>query len=385
MRLGFYYVLSVPYVAGFACFSGPMVGGFRLTGWVFAVMLATAPLVFVLDRTPSRFPLWVWVPWLLIVILSLTWADHLNLDSLQDVCTIITPFVISPIASKSLKTPNDLKILLKSFDHCLSILLAGLILHLASGVGIVARPMAVTAAIVGCVYLSQVRERSLGAVLGWSMCLLIAALTGSRMCSFVILLEWLIIPRYRRQTARLLVACAVSALAVGLFYTPWFQDRFFLGEQGTLGDVSRGEFFSSGRFEAWPELWEEVGRRPLLGAGAHASAGIVNRVWEDMSHPHNDYLRILLDQGSVGLSLFLMGVLGQLVSLRSQRITGSNEATVVQSAACMGILVLLVTATTDNPIVYGVWFMHPLFVLIGACYGSNEVSSKAKNRNRPSM
>ena len=42
MRLGYYYVLSVPYAAGFACFGGPFVGGFRITGWVFVVMLAAA-------------------------------------------------------------------------------------------------------------------------------------------------------------------------------------------------------------------------------------------------------------------------------------------------------------------------------------------------------
>ena len=49
MRLSLFYVLSVPYVAGLACFGGPAIGAYRLTGWVFVVMLALAPLVFAFD------------------------------------------------------------------------------------------------------------------------------------------------------------------------------------------------------------------------------------------------------------------------------------------------------------------------------------------------
>lgn len=202
------------------------------------------------------------------------------------------------------------------------------------------------------------------------------------MATFAVLLEWLVLPIYRRQMTRVLVAGVIAAVAIGLFYTPMFQERFFLEDSGTLGDVYKGDFFSSGRFEVWPELWKQVARRPVLGAGAHASAEIVNRVWDGMYHPHNDYLRILLDQGAVGLSFFLVGVVGQLMSLWNWGFTGSDQRSVVRSAAFMGILVFLLTAATDNPITYGVWFMHPLFVLIGASYSVAGV--RPPSRRRPS-
>jgi O-antigen ligase len=320
---------------------------------------------------------------MMIVTLSLAWADPLSWSSLQDVCQIVTPFVIAPIASKAVKTEEDLKALVRSFSHCMWILVGGLILHLVGGVGLLARPMAMTAAIAGCVFVAQVREQPLMAVLGWSGCLLVAAMTGGRMATFAVLLEWLVVPRYRRQMTRVLLATVIAAVAIGLFYTPMFQERFFLDDRGTLGDVSRGRFFSSGRFEAWPELWKQVARRPIMGAGAHASAEIVNRVWEGMYHPHNDYLRILLDQGIVGLSFFLVGVMGQLLSLWNRRFSGSDHRAIVRSAAFMGILVFLLAAATDNPITYGVWFMHPLFVLIGASYTAAGVRPASQRRPPP--
>ena len=147
-----------------------------------------------------------------------------------------------------------------------------------------------------------------------------------------------------------------------------FQERFFDEGQGTLTDVSRGEISGTGRFEVWAELWPQVARRPLLGAGANGSAKIVKQAWNGIDLVHNDYLRILLEQGVVGLSFFLFGVVGQLVSLWNRRSSTSGQKAVVRSAAYIGLLVFLMMALTDNPIIYGVWFLHPLFVLIGATY-----------------
>lgn len=382
VKLSLYYVLSVPYVAGLAAFGGPDLGGFRLTGWVFAIMLAAAPVIFIFDPRPIRSPIQFWIPWTLIVVVSLAWSSDIDLKAVQDVCQIITPFVIAPVASLAVSNPAELRALLRSFQHCLVILLVALTVNLAFGVTVVARPMAMTAAMVGCVFLAQIRERRLYAILGWSGCLLVSASTGSRMATFVILLEWLILPGYRRFPTRVLAAGAMAILAAALFYTPLYQHRFFLEDQGTLGDVAEGDFFDSGRFEAWEALWPHVADHPFLGSGANSSAHIVRSVWENVSHPHNDYLRILLDQGAVGLSFFLFGVVGQIASLWSRSRYRRGEFAGVRSAASMGILVMLVLATTDNPIVYGVWFMHPLFVLVGTSYSRAAATRGRTNRLR---
>lgn len=367
--IAYYYILSVPYVAGLASFGGPYIGGFRLTGWVFVVMLALAPLAYLIDKSPNRFPIGIWLPWILIVVLSLLWADGFTIYHLQDVCQILTPFFIAPIASKAIRSAEDLDRLLRSFFHCLIILIVALTLSVVFSIEVLPRSMAMTAAIVGCVIISQYRERRLMSILGWCGCILVTGLTGSRMATVALLLAVLVLPIYRRSSTRMVIGSIVAIVALGLFYSPVFQDRFFGADsRGTLADLATGEFSSAGRFEAWPEFLDEIKRRPLLGGGARSSAIIVGEVWENIGKPHNDYLRILLEQGFVGLACFLFGVICQLYSLWKRGFTGCDPGVVFRSAAFTGIIVFLLMAVTDNPIIYGVWFMHPLFVIIGVSY-----------------
>jgi len=39
------------------------------------------------------------------------------------------------------------------------------------------------------------------------------------------------------------------------------------------------------------------------------------------------------------------------------------------AAALLGWFVFLISACTDNPLIYAVWFTNPLFALMGAAYG----------------
>lgn len=377
VRLGLVYVLSVPYVAGFACFGGPEIGGFRLTGWVFVVMLALAPLVYLVDRTPSRFPISYWIPWIAVVLLSILWADEIGRWQLQDALQIVTPFVIAPIASKSIHTKRDMDALMRGFTHCLFILLAATVLYFLASAHVLVRPMALTAALVGCVFIAQVRDKPRTAVFGWLGCLLITGLTGSRIATLALLLEWLLMPGFRRVWPRFAIGAAVVSLGIALFYTPVFQERFFGDDRGTIADVKRGEYLAAGRREAWPELIEDVRRRPWIGSGSGSAMGFVEEVWgaDNITQPHNDYLRILLEQGTLGLLCFSYGVIRQLVSLWVDLRTRKDARAAIRSAAILGFLVLLVVAYTDNPIIYGVWFMHPLLVLAGASYSSDAAAA----------
>lgn len=368
MRLGFLYVLSVPYLAGLGCFGGPMIGGYRLTGWVFAVMLATAPLVYVFDPTPTRFPIRFWIPWVTIVVLSLTWVEEIGRWQLQDACQIVTPFVIAPIASKAIKTDQHIAKLLRGFDHCLLILLAATAFHFLTSVTVLVRPMALTAALVGCVFVAQVRNRPAVAVVGWLGCLLVAGLTGGRIATVALLMEWVLLPGFGWFGQRFVIGSLILIIAIALFYTPIFQERFFGEDGGTLAQVKSGDFSSSGRFTAWPVLFEEVKRRPWLGAGVSSSGIFVKAVWGQANKPHNDYLRILLEQGIIGLLCLIYGVTCQLVSLRMNLTNRHDERDVIRKAAYLGFFVFLIISFTDNPIVYGVWVMHPLLTIAGASY-----------------
>lgn len=383
MRLSLLYVLTVPYVAGLASFGGPTVGGFRLTGWVFVVMLATAPAVLILDRTPSKFPLHWWLPWLAMVFVSLTWTDAIGRWEVQDAFQIATPFVIAPIASMAFTSRRDVDLLLRSFNHCLMILVVATGIFFVAGANVLVRPLSLTAALVGCVFVAQMTERPRTAILGWATCLAITTVTGSRIATVALLLEWVLVPGLRRLWPRVVVGVSIVVLAIGLLYTPVFQQRFFGEEGGSIADIGRGDYQTSGRREVWPELLRDVMRRPWLGAGVGSSGLLTSQVWEESSKPHNDYLRILLEQGVLGLACFLYGVGRQLYSLRSDLDRRPAGGAVLNKAAILGFLVLLIVAYTDNPIVYGVWFMHPLLVLAGASYSRGARSTVRGGQGSP--
>jgi O-antigen ligase len=177
-----------------------------------------------------------------------------------------------------------------------------------------------------------------------------------------------------------------------------FQARFFDSGSGTLEYVFRGDFLSLGRFESWPDIWDEAWRRPLLGHGIGTATKFVSLVWPEVSLVHNDYLRIGFELGLVGLAIFLVVMGWQLFAIRRlltqrqpQAETGNRalsrgttpprmdhptgaatQARVVQhalSAAFLGLVVFLIMACTDNPLTYNIWFTNPVFVLLGGAYG----------------
>ena len=88
-----------------------------------------------------------------------------------------------------------------------------------------------------------------------------------------------------------------------------------------------------------------------------------------MTHPHNDYLRIGFDGGLVGLSVFFAVVAWQIVDFRRRIAQTSGIRQQVFAAAYLGFFVFLITSLTDNTLVYNLWYMDPLFVLMGAAYG----------------
>jgi O-antigen ligase len=88
-----------------------------------------------------------------------------------------------------------------------------------------------------------------------------------------------------------------------------------------------------------------------------------------MHHVHCDYLRVFFELGCVGLICFLATFLwqGLRLLLNAQRTEG--VAGQAFAAAFLGMVVFALNATTGNPLAYNVWFMNPLFALIGAAYG----------------
>ncbi|MHC4788018.1 MAG: O-antigen ligase family protein [Planctomycetota bacterium] len=370
--LGFLYVMTVPYVAGISSIGDFRIAGFRYSGFIWAGMLACGGVLMLARKGRIHFPMLTWAPWFGFVVLSLAWVESYALVNFQDAFQIATPLVVGIVASMSIRTERELALLRRAFLHCVVIAWVGYAASVSGVFGdlaIAMRPMALTACFAGCVFAAASLKRPWWGLIGWAACAGIAFFTGSRTATVALLAIWAAHPLYRQLLAKMGAVAIVAVVGILVFYSPAFQERSFGPEGGALSDISTDQFDSAGRFETWPLIWEEASDHLVLGKGVGQARKFVERIWPGTDKAHNDYLRILFEQGLVGLFLFLAVAGGQLLLLRRLMRKARGEARQAFAAAYLGLVVLLLVAITDNPITYGVWYMHPLFAVLGGAYG----------------
>lgn len=379
-KLGLWYILATPVLAGLSTFELKAdTDGFTVTGliWVaqFAVGLLILPFVWSSDdHRGDLTPWWPWFVWAGWAWMTLLWCDNLSRRNVQETIQLCMPILVGMIAVSVIRSRTDLRWLLSSF-HVTFVLLAAFTLVFLSGkfdeewISTRVRPAALTMTLVGCVYIAGYPRRKIWPIVGWGACVLLTLLSQSRMATMTLLVAPICFPLYRRKSTNVLAALALAAVAVGLFYTPIVQKKFFESGSGKLSEAFEGDYAGAGRFEAWPEIWREAWTHPALGAGVGSAYDFVPLVWEDINHVHNDYLRVFFEMGIIGEMIFVTTMIWQLVVLyrRTQTTRGLTRSAFV--AAFLGWCALLISCATDNTILYNIYYTDLLFAIIGGAYG----------------
>jgi O-antigen ligase len=152
-----------------------------------------------------------------------------------------------------------------------------------------------------------------------------------------------------------LIATGVAVTKIGPL-----RDRFLGGDAAVQYHGVR--YNTSGRSELWSFTWRLAHEHLLLGGGpGDAQNQVTAQFGVQISHPHNDYLRLLNDLGVVGLGLFLLAF---LALLRATWIRGKRTGDPIHWAALLALLGVGLSAITDNALVYP-FVMAPLGVLVG--------------------
>jgi O-antigen ligase len=134
----------------------------------------------------------------------------------------------------------------------------------------------------------------------------IAVVTGTRtaivLC--VVLVIAGLISRTRFLRTRHVLPSAIAYLvvlgAVGYAYLPALRDRF-------LGNPLESGFNTSGRADAWDFFWRVAQVEPMFGRGlGAATVANTGQLPPAFKVPHNEYLRLVVEGGWVGLTLFLV-------------------------------------------------------------------------------
>lgn len=150
------------------------------------------------------------------------------------------------------------------------------------------------------------------------------------------------------------------------------RERFFHGRVSSVEDAY-SRLNMAGRDQFWAVTWEGAMRSPIIGHGPGTARIVVAQESRMRGateyHPHNEYLQVLHDFGSVGLVLILVGWLPLLQAHRRAVWRRLHEGDLEGARWALGgflaVLAVLVTAITDNTWHYS-HVVAPVFVISAA-------------------
>ncbi|MBC8352241.1 MAG: O-antigen ligase family protein [Planctomycetes bacterium] len=379
--LGLIYALSVPLVSGIYHLCLVDVGGFGLGGWLWIVMLLVGVAVFGLECALGKndrvaFPVTPWLPFAGLLWASLLWCQGSGTYPIQMACQMTMPIFVGVAVSSYIQTERELRLLMFMFVINIALLVLGFLVELVMAGGHITemgfRVGALTAMLPAAVCLTGTWKRRFSPWIGWGICLALAAVSGGRTATLAMLGMPILHPTFGRVVTKAAALGVTLLLFLALFFTPHFQDRFFHGGSGQLSDLTNGDINTSGRGEAWPLIWREAMKRPVLGAGVGTSGPFTDLVCNLGGHPHNDYLRVVFEVGFVGFGLFIAVVLWQSRDLLLRIRSSDGVVRHAFSAVWLAWLMFLFTSLTDNTLIYCAAYMNPMFALLGGAYGVHQ-------------
>ena len=183
-------------------------------------------------------------------------------------------------------------------------------------------------------------------------------------------------------TGAIVVTLAVAVAAVFL-YAP-LHHRFFHGDTQNVGGFSLNV---TGRNALWSANWGWFKESPVIGKGAGQSDVLTTTLPQHgAGHPHNDYLRIMVDYGLVGLAFWLAAYLSlvRYTWRRWKEVRGSRTAAEhIHASAFLVLIGLALAMIVDNPLIE-VSKMGPLAVIVGMSLGLPAVQRATAIQSRRS-
>jgi O-antigen ligase len=182
----------------------------------------------------------------------------------------------------------------------------------------------------------------------------------------LVALAWFDLRNFRGWLTAIGAGVVVLAVAIAavFLYAP-LHHRFFHGDTAQVGGFSLNV---TGRDALWSANWGWFKERPVIGHGAGASDTLTNALpFHGAGHPHNDYLRILVDYGLIGFVLWMTAFLAllRLTWKRWQAVRGTRVfAEHVHAAAFLVLIGIGLTMIVDNPMIE-LARMAPLGIIVG--------------------
>lgn len=336
------------------------------------------------EAKPVLWFLWPWAVFAAYVVVSalLTWTREAAQVAVLSLVVLLGIWVVA----NGLPARGANKLLLLAPIFIASFYLLSLFLPFS----IYTRSFAMTGLLGLAVTLPRIAKNP-GWILAVAIIFVAIVLSASRAATLVAIITvglYFLLEGGRYAALRALGAWLTSSLATIAAYASWEPARARLQAGDGAIQVSgsgfgfRGgglRFSSEGRFSAWERLLGEVDSSSWLfgnGAGhaAHFGRSELGRseLGQGFDQALNEYVRILVDFGVVGLTIFMVGAGMVLWRLFQNRLQPYSMV------ALLGLGMALVIAITEGPFVYP-FFAIPLSVFIGMGLGETPAKKRGNS------
>jgi O-antigen ligase len=362
---------------------------YQIAGFGWFVPLVLSIIIFL--KTPGRvkFPVLIWIPWILLVIIYLIFAKAPNAfqRSIMMLCPLAIGMTVSKltIGERELESFNKLCRYLAVALYVVVIIKGGIMVAGALPVvtGMAAEVMTGTllCSLFAVRYVSG-QKKELAWWAGFAVIPYIAV-TRTAIVAAGLTLPLTFAPM--KIFKRAILIALIVLLAIPVFYSERVQHKMFYSGGGTFAEVhpDNPDLATSGRTRLWGKLEAEIDNERYFGHGANASEPFVRMLTGGLTHPHNDWLRLLYDYGYFGTIIFAFCVIAQILHIlkRARRVTGETKALFYAAASTFISFVLFMLS--DNIILYVAFFGNLQFTILGLAYAAYASSSAGKKGITP--
>lgn len=360
---------------GLACMGGKGVLGFRMSGLTWFIPMFLATLTIIRKSAKIRFPLWIWLPWLLFLVLYFFVSRYPSLQrTVQLICPIIVGMAVSTSTASAGQVSRFLRII-KGFAIVIVLIAAfktGLLLtgKIPSVTGLAAESM--TALLLCCLFSAEYAGGKHLSLYWWALMAMLPvyALTRTAIACAGITLPFTFAPL--RLEKRVIFLIASLIVGVALFYSPRFQKKMFYSDKkGKISDVFEGKIADAGRFHKWGLFERKIKQRPWQGRGTGAGERFMGRITDSkVAYPHNDWLLSLYDMGILGTGLYALTMI--IASFHAWRMARSVKegSRILLFAGSFSFVVFAIMMLTDNIMVYVSFFGNLQFTFLGLGYAA---------------
>lgn len=371
-----------------ACIGGKYYG-FSVSGYAWFVPLVIAVLTILGRRGRIRFPVLLWVPWVIVVVVWLSAAVAPN--ALQRSVIILCPLVVGsavsqfPFGARDAERFRRLCGLLTLALLAMIVVKTGILLtgRLPEVTGLAAQVM--TGALLCTLYGAGCAFGERGAFTWWLILAAVPIVAVTRMGIVATGLSLPLTLAPMRLFKRVLFAGVILAVGSGIFFSERVQRKMFYSGTGSYYDIAldNPNLATSGRASLWETMWPEILERPMLGHGTNSSEVFVRRVTGTLEHPHNDWLRLLFDYGFVGMTVCALCGLAQVLhAVRyARRSTGDTRVLLFAGASTFPVQAMFMF--TDNIMLYASFFGNLQFTILGVAYAAYASAHEAERAAAP--